>query len=188
MASRGAAVRLTTHAANYFSKDTSCSKNTACTPHTLVAIRGAAVRLATHAANYSSKDTSCSKHTARTPHTLVASRGAAVRLATHAANYFSKDTSCSKHTARTPHTLVAALPWDQWHLVQQPPLPPAALAPTFRARAYKCVGLARTVYVHRVWPHIRWFSCQKYRTHIYGSGQLYWWNTGLQPFSLDFSC
>ena len=27
------------------------------------------------------------------------------------------------------------------------------------------VGLARTVYIHRLWPYIWWFSCQKYRIH-----------------------
>ena len=26
-----------------------------------------------------------------------------------------------------------------------------------------CVGLARTVYIHRIWPYIWWFPCQKYR-------------------------
>jgi len=25
-----------------------------------------------------------------------------------------------------------------------------------------CVGLARTVYIHRIWPYIWWFPCQKY--------------------------
>jgi len=25
------------------------------------------------------------------------------------------------------------------------------------------VGLARTVYIHRIWPYIWWFPCQKYR-------------------------
>jgi len=29
-----------------------------------------------------------------------------------------------------------------------------------------CVGLARTVYMHRIWPYIWWFSCQGYRTYI----------------------
>ena len=29
---------------------------------------------------------------------------------------------------------------------------------------YLLVGLARTVYVHRIWPYILWFPCQKYRT------------------------
>jgi hypothetical protein len=28
-----------------------------------------------------------------------------------------------------------------------------------------CVGLARTVYIHRIWPYIWWFPCQKYRIH-----------------------
>jgi hypothetical protein len=39
------------------------------------------------------------------------------------------------------------------------------------------VGLARTVYMHRIWPYILWFPCQKYRVYtvyIYGSGQPYW--------------
>jgi hypothetical protein len=27
------------------------------------------------------------------------------------------------------------------------------------------VGLANTVYIHRIWPYIRWFFCQKYRIH-----------------------
>jgi hypothetical protein len=25
-----------------------------------------------------------------------------------------------------------------------------------------CIGLARTVYIHRIWPYIWWFPCQKY--------------------------
>jgi len=42
------------------------------------------------------------------------------------------------------------------------------------------LGLARTVYIHRIWPDIWWFPCQKYRIYtvyiqvyiyIYGSGQ-----------------
>jgi len=27
------------------------------------------------------------------------------------------------------------------------------------------VGLARTVFVHRIWPYIWWFPCQKYRVY-----------------------
>jgi len=27
------------------------------------------------------------------------------------------------------------------------------------------IGLARTVYIHRIWPYIWWFSCPKYRVH-----------------------
>ena len=27
------------------------------------------------------------------------------------------------------------------------------------------VGLARSVYIHRIWPYIWWFPCQKYRIH-----------------------
>jgi hypothetical protein len=27
------------------------------------------------------------------------------------------------------------------------------------------IGLARTVYIHRIWPYIWWFPCQKYRIH-----------------------
>ena len=27
------------------------------------------------------------------------------------------------------------------------------------------VGLARTVYIHRIWPYIWWIPCQKYRIH-----------------------
>ena len=29
----------------------------------------------------------------------------------------------------------------------------------------RCVGLARTVYIRRIWPYIGWFSCQKYRIY-----------------------
>jgi len=29
----------------------------------------------------------------------------------------------------------------------------------------KHIGLARTVYIHRIWPCIRWFPCQKYRIY-----------------------
>jgi len=39
-----------------------------------------------------------------------------------------------------------------------------------------CVGLARTMYLHRVWPYVWWFPCQKYRIHtvcMYGFGQPY---------------
>jgi hypothetical protein len=25
------------------------------------------------------------------------------------------------------------------------------------------LGLARIIYMHRIWPYIRWFCCQKYR-------------------------
>jgi len=28
-----------------------------------------------------------------------------------------------------------------------------------------CVGLARTVYIHRIWPYIWWFPCQNYRIY-----------------------
>jgi hypothetical protein len=28
-----------------------------------------------------------------------------------------------------------------------------------------CVGLARTVYIHRIWPYVWWFPCQKYRVY-----------------------
>ena len=41
------------------------------------------------------------------------------------------------------------------------------------------VGLARTVYIHRIWLYIWWFPCQKYRVYwwciqlLYGSGQPY---------------
>ena len=28
-----------------------------------------------------------------------------------------------------------------------------------------CVGLARTVYLHRIWPYVWWFPCQKYRIY-----------------------
>ena len=27
------------------------------------------------------------------------------------------------------------------------------------------LGLAKTVYMHRIWPYIRWFPCQKYRVY-----------------------
>jgi hypothetical protein len=40
----------------------------------------------------------------------------------------------------------------------------------------KFVWLARTVYIHRIWPHIWWFPCQNYRiytVHIDGSGQTF---------------
>ena len=36
---------------------------------------------------------------------------------------------------------------------------------TFFLQKCICVGLARTVYMHRIWPCIWWFSCQKYRIH-----------------------
>ena len=29
----------------------------------------------------------------------------------------------------------------------------------------KILGLARTIYMHRIWPYIWWFPCQKYRTY-----------------------
>ena len=29
------------------------------------------------------------------------------------------------------------------------------------------LGLARTVYIHRIWPYIWWFPCQKYRIPIH---------------------
>ena len=29
----------------------------------------------------------------------------------------------------------------------------------------KYLGLARTVYIHRIWLYIRWFPCQKYRIY-----------------------
>jgi hypothetical protein len=38
------------------------------------------------------------------------------------------------------------------------------------------IGLARTVYVHHIWPYVWRFLCQKYRIHtvsMYGSGQPY---------------
>ena len=28
-----------------------------------------------------------------------------------------------------------------------------------------CVGLVRTVYIHRIWPYIYWFPCQEYRIY-----------------------
>jgi hypothetical protein len=28
-----------------------------------------------------------------------------------------------------------------------------------------CTGLARTVYIHHIWPYIWWFPCQKYRIY-----------------------
>jgi len=37
-------------------------------------------------------------------------------------------------------------------------------------------GLARAVYIHRIWPYIWWFPCQLYRiytVYTYGSGQPY---------------
>jgi len=63
-------------------------------------------------------------------------------------------------------------------------------------------GLARTIYTHRIWPYIRWFSCQKYCiytvyiTYTYGSGQPYTYAqkcttrvTGLQdPILSNYHC
>jgi len=40
-----------------------------------------------------------------------------------------------------------------------------------------CVGLARTVYIHRIWPYIWWFSCQNYR--IYTVYIWYWPTLGI---------
>ena len=31
--------------------------------------------------------------------------------------------------------------------------------------AVVCVGLARTVYLHRIWPYVWWFPCYKYRMY-----------------------
>jgi hypothetical protein len=41
---------------------------------------------------------------------------------------------------------------------------------------HTCLGFGKTVHVHRIWPYIWWFPCQKYRiytVYIYGSGQPY---------------
>jgi hypothetical protein len=38
----------------------------------------------------------------------------------------------------------------------------------------KFLGLARTVYLHRIWSYIWWFPCQEYRVdtvYMYGTGQ-----------------
>jgi len=42
-----------------------------------------------------------------------------------------------------------------------------SLARLARAIYIRCiyVGLARVVYIHRIWPYIWWFPCQKYRIH-----------------------
>jgi len=40
--------------------------------------------------------------------------------------------------------------------------PPTWLHPTLS----ECVGLARTVNIHRIWPYIWWFPCQKYRIYM----------------------
>ena len=49
---------------------------------------------------------------------------------------------------------------------------------------FTCVGLARTVYIHRIWPYFWWFSCQKYRIYtVY----LWFWLT-LYIRSLAAAC
>jgi hypothetical protein len=45
---------------------------------------------------------------------------------------------------------------------------------TAHQRVVSCLRLARIVYIHRIWPYIWLFPCQKYRVYapyIYGSGQ-----------------
>jgi len=39
-----------------------------------------------------------------------------------------------------------------------------------------CLKLARTVYIHRIWPYIWWFPTKNtvFTLYIYGSGQPYW--------------
>jgi len=56
--------------------------------------------------------------------------------------------------------------WDRLvpHKVFQKPLIPD----------WSCLGLARTVYIHRIWPYIWWFPCQRY--HIY-TVYIWFWPT-----------
>ena len=58
------------------------------------------------------------------------------------------------------------------HLVAALPLPFMAFPWCFAL----FLGLARTVYIHRIWPYIWWFPCQKYRIHtVY----IWFWPTQL---------
>ena len=41
----------------------------------------------------------------------------------------------------------------------------ASTSPWRRRTDWINLGLARTVYIHRIWPYIWWFSCQKYRIY-----------------------
>ena len=46
-----------------------------------------------------------------------------------------------------------------------------------------CLGLARTVYIHRIWPYIWSFSCQKYRIYtVY----VWLWPTLLMSWSWTY--
>jgi hypothetical protein len=36
-----------------------------------------------------------------------------------------------------------------------------------------CLGLARTVYIHRIWPYIWWFPCQKHRIYMVLANPIY---------------
>jgi hypothetical protein len=40
-----------------------------------------------------------------------------------------------------------------------------SLPPPFACTGSTFVGLARTIYIHRIWPYIWWFPCQNYRMY-----------------------
>jgi hypothetical protein len=53
---------------------------------------------------------------------------------------------------------------------------PRCMYGVFGREITKNIGLARTVYIHHIWPYIWWIPSQKYHIHtvdIYGSGQPY---------------
>jgi len=48
-----------------------------------------------------------------------------------------------------------------------------------------CVRLARTVYIHHIWPYIWWFPCQKYRVYtVY----IWFWPTLIMCRATFYTC
>ena len=45
------------------------------------------------------------------------------------------------------------------------------------------IGLARTVYIHRLWPYVWWFPCQNYRIYT-----VYIWSWPTQNMSVFQAC
>jgi len=78
-------------------------------------------------------------------------------------------TNSEQHDARTSsNSASTSLPWMLLPRFTHFQAPSDVY---FCSRKY--VGLARTVYMHCIWPYIWWFPCQKYRIYtVYIDGSL----------------